>query len=111
LALAARNDRLDARVAKRKVRAELRRYRRELRAAVDYPSTMEYAVFGEEEWTKHSDRLARQLSDADWDAVEKAYDDTADVILKVGEPPHEWPTPDEVKRAYEHVEDALKRLS
>src|SRR4051812_8281157 len=75
--LAARTDRLDARVAKRKVGTELHRHGRNAELLAGAPATAKMLSIRfdqDEAWKKHSDRLARQLSDAEWDAVERAYE-------------------------------------
>jgi hypothetical protein len=81
--LAARTDRLDARVAKREVRTELRQIRARLESYLRILTETRYPHFpdpGEhigqivsDKWKAHSYRLARQLSDDGWQAVEDAY--------------------------------------
>lgn len=64
---------------------------------------------GSNEWKKHSDRLARQLSDADWDAVESAYEYIAGLISST----REWaddPTVERLDRTYDRIQVALKPL-
>lgn len=115
--LAARADRLDARVARRKVQAELRRHRQHTEFLVQhhemwqasphvYAEALEQG--GSNAWAEHSDRLARQLSDPDWDAVEKAYDSIATVVLLKdgGVPIHIG----EIEGMLRKIENAIKRL-
>ena len=65
---------------------------------------------GSAAWNKHSDRLARQLSDADWDAVERAYDGVAELASMM----HEEripPSKEALERTRLQIDDALNRLS
>jgi hypothetical protein len=83
--LAPRTDRLDVRVAKRRVRAELREHRQRTEFVVDRPQLIDVLSGGLEKhdaWTNYADRLARDLSEADWAAVEQAYDAIANLVLE-----------------------------
>ena len=75
--LAARTDRLDARVAKRQVRRELQELKPRLERWVLVPQRgliwSKDSAIATAKWKEHSDRLARQLSDTDWEAVQAAY--------------------------------------
>jgi hypothetical protein len=65
---------------------------------------------GSEAWTKHSDRLARQLSEPEWDAVERAYelyDGLISAILATRAPSSDK----ELERTREQIDDALNRLT
>lgn len=117
--LAARSDRLDTRVARRKVRAELRQHRQAVEGAASYEvhsyEDLEMLVDelerpGTAAWAKQSDRLARQLGESDWDAIERAYERAAKLVSIVHEersPPSEA----EFRLALAAIEDAISRLS
>jgi hypothetical protein len=117
--LAARSDRLDTRVARRTIRAELRQQQHNIaRAATMRVKSQEdldrlgdeLQQAGSKAWDKHSDRLARQLRDPDWDAVERAYGRVAELVSTVGEeriPPSEQ----QFELARKQIDDALNRLS
>jgi hypothetical protein len=118
--LAARSDRLDTRVARRKIGAELRRHRPPIARAVlqRTPNSQELldqllgelAQTGSEAWEEHSNRLARQLPDQDWDAVERAYGSIAELISTIREygiPP----TVQDFAQSRNQIDDALSRLS
>lgn len=131
--IAARTDRLDARVAKRQVRAELRRHRQtEWWEAVLWPdpagtgtgpvpdlrpvsgmlanTAVLHEEAGSKAWAKHSDRLARLLSDRDWDVVEQAYDGIADLVTWKDGPPPSPALVERVKQTHARIEDAIRRL-
>ena len=84
--LASRTDRLDTRLARRQVLTELQRLRSILIVFLSSPGGFEDDVATGEgrlatgegrlatgKWEAHSDRLARHLSDGDWQAVAAAY--------------------------------------
>ncbi|HTX32877.1 MAG TPA: hypothetical protein VMD09_15945 [Solirubrobacteraceae bacterium] len=111
--LAARTDRLDARAAKRQVRAELRRYEAFTASAADDPRLIEFATIelddlGSKAWDRHSDRLARQMTDADWATVQAAYESVANLVWQ-------WKGNKSVREedaspTHKRIEDAIRRL-
>ncbi len=58
-------------------------------------------------WAAHSDRLARGLSDDEWQAVESAYNSVAVILL--GRRADEQ-TAQNAESARDSIRDALKRL-
>ena len=109
--LAARTDRLDARVAKRQVRAELRRIRQTPEFLTRHPNLHEFVSFdwpATTKWEAHSDRLARQLSDEAWDAADEAYEVFETLHFAVREGHTE--IQDAAERTVARIDDALLHL-
>ena len=120
--LAARADRSDARVAKRQVRAELQRLKPLLGWYLSFPAESIHGFpepFPIEKWTTHSDRLARQLSDLDWQVVESAYAQVEDIeflrnrLVRQSEEVQQASTKDlekAARRALHLINEAINRL-
>ena len=61
-------------------------------------------------WKKHSDRLARQLSDADWDAVERAYASIGMLAWRAKTLTQDQLRTMDYKEPLGHIDAALSRL-
>jgi hypothetical protein len=111
-----RSNRLDTQVARRQIRGELRQHQQATKGAASYKVKSdddldllgaELRQAGSSAWTKHSDRLARQLGDPDWDAVERAYESVARLVSIVRNervPPSEH----EFAWAQKAIDDAIE---
>ena len=73
-------------------------------------TAQELGEIGWKAWADHGDRLARQLSDVEWDAVERAYESIAELVSEIPyrEDLRDWQS---FARTDERIEDALTRLS
>jgi hypothetical protein len=85
--IAAWSDRLDARAATRQVRTELAEIRiwvEVIARAPNISSDVVSTLAATPKWRSHADQLARQLSDAEWDAVEAAYSSVEQLAIQSG---------------------------